>query len=82
MKLISSLMARLEQIQKEINFSGSILVENRESMLASSNFGLANRADIIENVSGTRYGIASGCKIFTAVAICQLVEEGKLTFDY
>jgi CubicO group peptidase (beta-lactamase class C family) len=74
-------MTRLEQIGKEINFSGSILVENSESMLASSSYGLANRADIIGNANGTRYGIASGCKIFTAVAICQLVEEGKLTFD-
>ena len=25
--------------------------------------------------------MASGCKIFTAVAICQLVEKGVLTFD-
>jgi CubicO group peptidase (beta-lactamase class C family) len=29
----------------------------------------------------TRYGIASGCKLFTAIAICQLVEERKLSFD-
>jgi CubicO group peptidase (beta-lactamase class C family) len=29
----------------------------------------------------SRYGIASGCKLFTAIAICQLVEEGKISFD-
>ena len=41
----------------------------------------ANRSEQLENNQFTRYGIASGCKIFTAVAICQLVDSGKLSFD-
>lgn len=80
-KMKDQLMARIEAIQKEIQFSGSIFVENREAVLADASYGYANRAEQLDNQAGTRYGIASGCKIFTAVAICQLVEEGKLAFD-
>ncbi|MFZ3578792.1 serine hydrolase domain-containing protein [Virgibacillus sp. DJP39] len=41
----------------------------------------ANRSDQLENNSATRYGIASGCKLFTAIAVCQLVEEGEISFE-
>lgn len=76
-KLVESIV----NIQKEIQFSGSTFVKQGKTVLAQSSFGYANRADQIENIVGTRYGIASGCKIFTAVAIGQLVEKGRLSFD-
>ncbi|MBW9235597.1 beta-lactamase family protein, partial [Leptospira santarosai] len=60
---------------------GSVLVKESQKVLIDSSFGYANRAEKINNQSGTRYGIASGCKLFTAIAICQLVEERKLSFD-
>ncbi|MGG3744864.1 serine hydrolase domain-containing protein, partial [Paenibacillus chibensis] len=41
----------------------------------------ANRSERILNHPHTRFGIASGCKIFTSVAICQLVQDGKLSFN-
>ena len=44
-------------------------------------YGFANRSEQIENSIHTRYGIASGCKLFTAIAVCQLVEEGLLSFE-
>ncbi|SES40319.1 serine hydrolase [Psychrobacillus sp. OK032] len=77
----TDLREHIERIQKEIDFSGSILIKQRRQILAKSSYGYANRADKVENEIRTRYGIASGCKIFTAVAISQLVEEGKLSFD-
>ncbi|MFJ8064393.1 serine hydrolase domain-containing protein [Psychrobacillus sp. NPDC096426] len=77
----NGLLEHIEHIQKEIGFSGSVLVKRKGKVLAQNNFGYANRADKIENETITRYGIASGCKIFTAVAISQLVEEGELSFD-
>lgn len=77
----NDLLQHIEHIQGEIGFSGSVLVKQRGDELAGNSYGYANRADKIENEAGTRYGIASGCKIFTAVAICQLVGEGELSFD-
>ncbi|OAB42839.1 serine hydrolase domain-containing protein [Paenibacillus glacialis] len=75
------LMTRIEQIHNKIQFSGTVLVEQGEEILAEASYGYANRAEQLNNQSGTRYGIASGCKIFTAIAICQLVEEGKISLD-
>ncbi|MEK4487778.1 serine hydrolase [Psychrobacillus sp. FSL H8-0484] len=77
----SKLVENIVNTQKEIQFSGSTFVKQGKTVLARSSFGYANRADQIENVVGTRYGIASGCKIFTAVAIGQLVEKGRLSFE-
>lgn len=77
----NGLIEHIQHVQKEIGFSGSLMVKQKGEIHAQSSFGYANRADKIENAAATRYGIASGCKIFTSVAICQLVEEGKLSFD-
>lgn len=77
---IKILKNRLEAIQSKIDFSGTVYVNAEDSVFMGS-FGYANRSEKIPNQTDTRYGIASGCKIFTAIAICQLVEQGKLSFD-
>ena len=71
----------IELAQEESQFSGSILVKKKDSLLLESSFGFANRSEKLLNTIDTRFGIASGCKIFTAVAISQLVEVGKLSYD-
>lgn len=72
---------RLEQKQKEYAFYGNIRVVKADKVLVDRTFGYANDADKLPNRAHTRFGIASGCKLFTALAICQLVEAGKLSFD-
>ncbi|NJM92889.1 MAG: beta-lactamase family protein [Rhodospirillaceae bacterium] len=44
-------------------------------------FGLANRGHRVPNNIGTRFAMASGCKIFTAMAVGSLIQDGKLTLD-
>ncbi len=78
---MNNLEEAIHEVQSRIDFSGVVMVEDRNGDAANASFGYANRADHLENNLGTRFGIASGCKLFTAIAICQLVEEGKLTFD-
>jgi CubicO group peptidase (beta-lactamase class C family) len=71
-------------IEREITrqpFSGVVYVHEKGSIVFQMAFGMANRAESIPNSLHTRFAIASGCKIFTAVAVCRLVEQGKLTFD-
>jgi len=77
----NQLKMKLVELQEKINFSGSIIVEKESEMKLTLSSGYANRADKLENKLNTRYGIASGCKIFTAISICQLVQSGKLGFD-
>ncbi|WP_054941455.1 serine hydrolase domain-containing protein [Paenibacillus ihuae] len=79
---------RIEQLRRAIastaqssGFSGTILVSGREQELILEAYGHANLADNRLNKPDTRFGIASGCKLFTAIAICQLVEQGKLSFE-
>jgi len=62
-------------------FSGVVLVALGGETLHARGHGHANRAESIPNTIDTRFGMASGCKTFTAVAVCRLVEEGLLDFD-
>lgn len=75
-----NVMSNIEKIQMDIGFSGTFYVKSKEKVLTGS-YGFANRSEKIKNQTNTRYSIASGCKIFTSVAICQLVEDGKITFN-
>lgn len=63
------------------DFSGVIAVARGGDVVAHRLRGYANRADAIPNALDTRFAIASGSKLFTAVAICQLVDAGRLTLD-
>lgn len=77
----TTILNRISEIQKKVGFSGSILVVENDSILTELSYGYSNRSEQIDNSITTRYGIASGCKLFTAIAICQLVEDGMLSFE-
>ena len=70
----------LKEKQKELLFSGAYYAKSANEMLTGSN-GFANRSEEIANQVNTRFSVASGCKIFTAVAVCMLVEDGKISFE-
>ena len=59
-------------------FSGAILVKQGEKELFSAAYGYANRSWGTKNQVDTRFRVASVSKMFTAVALLQLVEAGKL----
>ncbi|PPA69924.1 serine hydrolase domain-containing protein [Jeotgalibacillus proteolyticus] len=73
--------SKIESAAKEIEFSGVIQVEKLNTPLIKRSFGYSNRSESLENNEETRFGIASGCKLFTAIAIVQLAEQGELSFD-
>lgn len=68
-------------VMNEVDFSGNVLVKRNNDLLQQHSNGFANRTHSILNNEKTRFGIASGCKIFTSVAICKLVEKGQLSFE-
>ncbi|WP_339797562.1 serine hydrolase [Paenibacillus sp. FSL R5-0744] len=71
----------IETEAKQNDFSGVVLAKQYDKEIASSCHGYANKSDKRENNIHTRFGIASGCKIFTAIAVCQLVERGLISFE-
>ncbi len=71
----------IEKKQDEINFSGAVLISQNSQLCHQSATGFADRSNQLMNEIDTRFGIASGCKLFTAISVCQLEEAGKLTFQ-
>ncbi|WP_246234837.1 serine hydrolase domain-containing protein [Bacillus aquiflavi] len=71
----------LKKVCYEIDFSGVIFVKREADVIFQLTAGYSNRADKRANLINTKFGIASGCKLFTAIGICQLVEKGMLSFD-
>ncbi|MEI8007006.1 MAG: serine hydrolase domain-containing protein [Bacteroidota bacterium] len=63
------------------NFSGAVLVSKNDSIILQEGYGIADREWNIANTADTKFRIASNTKQFTAVAILQLKEQGKLGLD-
>lgn len=59
-------------------FSGAVLVTQKGQVLYDKAFGLANREWEVPNTTDTKFPICSLSKQFTAAAILQLQEQGKL----
>ncbi|MFD4675273.1 serine hydrolase domain-containing protein [Lentzea sp. NPDC058450] len=74
-------MAQIDDIAAETGFSGVVRIDRAGEVEFEQAYGLANRAYGVPNTIGTRFGIASGGKGFTALAILSLVDEGKLALD-
>ncbi|MBO3443706.1 serine hydrolase domain-containing protein [Clostridium sp. CCUG 7971] len=75
----------IKLIEDKINnmkeFSGVIRINRAKEVLFEKAYGFADISnDRINNIN-TRFGIASGAKLLTAISICKLVEQGKLKFD-
>lgn len=62
-------------------FSGAILLAKEDTILYMNACGPANIDFGVPNKIDTRFNLASMNKMFTAIAIGQLVEQGKLSFD-
>jgi len=62
-------------------FSGTIYVARHGKVVYAEARGLADRSWKVPNRIDTRFNLASVTKMFTAVAVAQLVEQGKLSYD-
>lgn len=71
----------LNQLDEDEEFSGTVLIAKNGEVLLGEAIGLASKSYEIPNKMDTKFNIASVGKMFTGVAITQLVEQGKLSFD-
>jgi CubicO group peptidase (beta-lactamase class C family) len=62
-------------------FSGVVLIRQDDGPLFEGAYGYANRSWKVRNRADTRFRIASISKMFTAVAVLQLVDAGLLSLD-
>lgn len=70
-----------EQYYKESNFSGTGLVKNSNGTIFSNAYGYAHRGFKVKNKIDTMFDIASVTKLFTAVAVLQLIDKDFLKID-
>jgi CubicO group peptidase (beta-lactamase class C family) len=73
-----ALERKLDVLASETGFSGVVRVDHGERVEVAKAYGLAHRGYEIPNELDTRFGIASGTKGLTALAVVSLVEDGTL----
>jgi D-alanyl-D-alanine carboxypeptidase len=78
---LAAFSARAEQLAKNDQFSGAVLVARNGKVLFEKAWGLANREAGTPNTLDTQFRLGSMNKMFTAVATLQLVEAGKVALD-
>jgi CubicO group peptidase (beta-lactamase class C family) len=75
---IAAVKAQVEKNVAADRFAGTVLAAKNGKVLFSGAYGLADREKKIPNTLDTRFRIGSMNKMFTAVAVLQLVEAGKI----
>jgi CubicO group peptidase (beta-lactamase class C family) len=75
---MQSLEDALDSVAGSTGFSGVVRVDRSGEIGLARAYGLADRAHGIPNTIDTRFGIASGTKGLTALAVVSLIEAGSL----
>lgn len=78
---ITSAEQKLEQEARAGRLNGAFLVARGATPLLRRAYGVADEVAATENQPATRFCIGSMGKLFTAVAVMQLVETGALRLD-
>jgi D-alanyl-D-alanine carboxypeptidase len=76
--VLAELRARIEKDAAADHFSGTVAIAKYGRIAFSAAYGLADRENKIANKLDTRFRIGSMNKMFTAAAILQLVQDGKI----
>lgn len=80
-ELVERVRALVEERAAKDTFSGAVLVAQGDEVLLSMAAGEADRGLHVKNDVETRFNLGSMNKMFTSVAIAQLVEQQKVGLD-
>jgi CubicO group peptidase (beta-lactamase class C family) len=75
---IDAFYEKVDRILSDRNFNGSVLVAKDDIIYLANGYGLSEENSEVKNQRETIYQIGSITKSFTAMAIMQLQEAGKL----
>ncbi|HKP71333.1 MAG TPA: serine hydrolase domain-containing protein [Pyrinomonadaceae bacterium] len=71
----------LDKAVADDTFSGAVLVARGGVPVFRKAYGMANKEKNAPNRPDTKFNLGSMNKMFTAIAVAQLAERGKLSFD-
>jgi CubicO group peptidase (beta-lactamase class C family) len=77
---LSAIAAFIDSLSNGDKFSGTVLIAKGKEILFQHAFGQADKEDNINNDINTKFNIASMGKMFTGIAIAQLVEKGRISY--
>jgi CubicO group peptidase (beta-lactamase class C family) len=80
-ELVAALQKKVQQEADAGQFSGTVLLAKGGKPIFEQAYGMADREHKVSNTLATRFRIGSMNKMFTAVAVLQLVQAGKLKLD-
>lgn len=80
-ELLAAVRKKLEQDAAAGRFAGAVLVAHKGKPVLNEAYGFADREQKVPNTLETRFRIGSMNKMFTAVAILQLVQSGKVVLS-
>ncbi|MBU0639384.1 MAG: beta-lactamase family protein [Planctomycetes bacterium] len=80
-ELLAELRTFLDRLAKADAFSGTVMLAKDDRILFEQAYGLASKRFDVPNRIDTKFNLGSMNKMFTAVAIAQLVERSQLSFD-
>lgn len=80
-EVIKELEAFVQKLAEADAFSGTVLLAKDGEVLFKGAYGLASKRFNVPNKIDTKFNLGSMNKMFTAVAISQLMQRGQLSFD-
>lgn len=80
-KHIEQINKLVEELAQHDKFSGTVLIANNQNIVYSKAIGIANKQQNSAINADTKFNIASMSKMFTGIAIAQLVEQHQLKFS-
>ena len=79
--LVKQVQAHVADLSSKNAFSGAILVAHNGNTVMDQAWGMANIQKQVANTTDTQFCLGSMNKMFTAIAVLQLVQQGKLSLD-
>ena len=80
-EIVAQLRGYVERLASRDAFSGTVMLARKGVPLYQAAFGEANKDFGVKNTLDTKFNLGSMNKMFTAVAVMQLAEAGKLSLD-
>lgn len=80
-EIVDSLKVYLAGLAAKDMFSGTVLLAKDDRVLFKEAYGTACKRYDVPNRTDTKFNLGSMNKMFTGVAVAQLAEQGKLSYD-
>jgi D-alanyl-D-alanine carboxypeptidase len=80
-KIVTEIKPFIEKLVLSDKFSGVIIIAKDKDVLFEGAYGRADQSSKTPNRVDTKFNLASVTQTFTAVAIAQLAQQGKVSFE-